>query len=136
MTRPISRLWPCQPHSGSKTETTAAATIPAFSLQTKFPSINDLPRSIPIVRTVLNLNKAFPGTTVPAVVVVHAPNVKTAPVRRALAALRQAAVASDELTLPIEIANNPANTVARVRRSFTGRYLRELLATGEVRGIA
>jgi hypothetical protein len=26
--------------------------------------------------------------------------------------------------------------VARVRRSFTGRYLRDLLATGEVRGIA
>ena len=26
--------------------------------------------------------------------------------------------------------------VARSRRSFTGRYLRDLLATGEVRGIA
>ena len=46
--------------------------------------------------------------------VVHAPNVETAPVRQALAALRQAAVASGELTLPIEIANNPADTVARV----------------------
>src|SRR5437764_1680494 len=92
----------------------AAATIPAFSLQTKFPSINDPPRSIPIAPPVLNLNKAFPGTTVPAVVVVHAPNVQTAPVRQALAALRQAAVASGELTLPIEITNNPADTVARV----------------------
>jgi len=92
----------------------AAATVPAFSLQTKFPSINDLPRSIPIVRTLVSLNKAFPGTAVPAVVVVHAPNVKAAPVRRALSELRQAAVASGELTLPIEIANNPTGTVARV----------------------
>jgi uncharacterized membrane protein YdfJ with MMPL/SSD domain len=91
-----------------------AATVPAFSLQTKFPSMNDLPRSIPIVRTILSLNKAFPGTTVPAVVVVHAPNVRTAQIRRALSELRQAAVASGELTLPIEITTNPAGTVARV----------------------
>jgi excinuclease ABC subunit A len=34
------------------------------------------------------------------------------------------------------IAEGTPETVARVRRSFTGRYLRELLATGEVRGIA
>jgi excinuclease ABC subunit A len=34
------------------------------------------------------------------------------------------------------IAEGTPEQVARVRRSFTGRYLRELLATGEVRGIA
>jgi excinuclease ABC subunit A len=34
------------------------------------------------------------------------------------------------------IAEGPPEAVARVRRSFTGRYLRDLLATGEVRGIA
>jgi excinuclease ABC subunit A len=34
------------------------------------------------------------------------------------------------------IAEGTPETVARSRRSFTGRYLRELLATGEVRGIA
>jgi len=34
------------------------------------------------------------------------------------------------------IAEGTPEAVARVRRSFTGRYLRELLATGEVRGIA
>jgi len=34
------------------------------------------------------------------------------------------------------IAEGPPEAVARSRRSFTGRYLRELLATGEVRGIA
>ena len=91
-----------------------AATIPAFSLQTKFPSINDLPRSIPIVRTVLNLNEAFPGTTVPAVVVVKAPNVNSSRIRRALSDLRRDAVATGQLALPIEISSNPAGTVARV----------------------
>ncbi len=34
------------------------------------------------------------------------------------------------------IAEGTPEQVARVRRSFTGRYLREMLATGEVRGIA
>jgi len=34
------------------------------------------------------------------------------------------------------IAEGTPEAVARIRRSFTGRYLRELLATGEVRGIA
>src|SRR6266571_3720349 len=34
------------------------------------------------------------------------------------------------------IAEGTPEAVARVRRSFTGRYLREQLATGEVRGIA
>jgi uncharacterized membrane protein YdfJ with MMPL/SSD domain len=114
----------------------AAATVPAFSLQTKFPSINDLPRSIPIVRTVLSLNRAFPGTTVPAVVVVHAPNVNTTPIRRALSELRQAAVASGELTLPIETANNPAGTVSRVTipiRSSDSRSARAYAALRTLR---
>jgi excinuclease ABC subunit A len=34
------------------------------------------------------------------------------------------------------LAEGTPEAVARVRRSFTGRYLRDLLATGEVRGIA
>ncbi|HKC91985.1 MAG TPA: excinuclease ABC subunit UvrA [Candidatus Limnocylindria bacterium] len=34
------------------------------------------------------------------------------------------------------IAEGTPEAVARIRRSFTGRYLRDLLATGEVRGIA
>jgi uncharacterized membrane protein YdfJ with MMPL/SSD domain len=91
-----------------------AASIPAFSLQTKFPSISDLPRSIPIVRTVLSLDKAFPGTTVPAVVVVKAPNVNSNRIRQSLSDLRRKAIATGELTLPIEITRNPGGTVARI----------------------
>jgi len=37
------------------------------------PVDHDLPRSIPIVRTLTSLNEAFPGTSVPAVIVVKAP---------------------------------------------------------------
>jgi uncharacterized membrane protein YdfJ with MMPL/SSD domain len=91
-----------------------AATIPAFSLQTKFPSINDLPHSIPIVKTVVRLNDSFPGTTVPAVVVVKAPSVDSDKIQQGLLRLRSAAIATNQMTLPIEIARNPANTVVRV----------------------
>src|SRR5206468_3678137 len=91
-----------------------AAAVPAFSLQTKFLSINDLPHSIPIVNTVLRLNQSFPGTTVPAVVVVQAPNVNDPRVTAGIAAMGRAAVASGRLTRPIEVARNPSATVARV----------------------
>jgi putative drug exporter of the RND superfamily len=91
-----------------------AATIPAFSLQTKFPSLNDLPHSIPVVKTVERLNTSFPGTTVPAVVVINAPNVKSPAITAAIIALRHNALATRQLALPIETAYNPAGTVARV----------------------
>jgi RND superfamily putative drug exporter len=91
-----------------------AAAVPAFSLQTKFLSINDLPHSIPIVKTVLRLNQSFPGTTVPAVVVVQAPNVNDPRVTAGIAAMSRAAVASGRLTRPIEVERNPSATVARV----------------------
>ena len=34
------------------------------------------------------------------------------------------------------VAQGTPEQVAKVRTSFTGRYLREILATGELRGIA
>jgi RND superfamily putative drug exporter len=91
-----------------------AATIPAFSLQTKFPSLDDLPHSIPIVKTVERLNTSFPGSTVPAVVVINATNVKSPAINHAIVALRRRALATGQLALPIETAYNPAGTVARV----------------------
>ncbi|HEY2371437.1 MAG TPA: MMPL family transporter [Gaiellaceae bacterium] len=100
--------------AGLTTGLLVAATIPAFSLQTKFPSLNDLPHSIPIVQTVERVNASFPGTTVPAVVVIKAPNIRTPRIQRAITALRRRALASGQLTLPIETAVNPAGTVAHV----------------------
>ncbi len=91
-----------------------AAAVPTLGIQTKFLSINDLPRSIPIVKTVRQLNRDFPGATVPAVVVVQAANVDAPAIRRGIRRLRAAAVATGQLTQPIEVAENPAHTIARV----------------------
>ena len=110
-----------------------AATVPAFSLQTKFLSFNDLPRSIPIVRTVANLNRAFPGTTVPAVVVIKAPNVNTDRIRNAIVDLRDSAVATGRLTLPVDVARNPAGTVARVTIPIKTRDSRSKAAYAALR---
>jgi len=110
-----------------------AATVPAFSLQTKFLSFNDLPHSIPIVRTVANLNRAFPGTTVPAVVVIKAPNVNTDRIRSAIVDLRDSAVATGRLTLPVDVARNPAGTVARVTIPIKTRDSRSRAAYAALR---
>ena len=96
------------------TTTLVALTIPAFGLQTKLPSIDDLPHSIPIVNTIARLNASFPGTSIPAVVVIRAPNVATAQIEEAIDELRARALATGQLTLPIEVTRNPANTLARV----------------------
>ncbi len=110
-----------------------AATVPAFSLQTKFLSFNDLPHSIPIVRTVANLNRAFPGTTVPAVVVIKAPNVNTDRIRSAIVDLQDAALATGRLTLPVDVARNPAGTVARVTIPIKTRDSRSRAAYAALR---
>src|SRR5439155_13143975 len=101
-----------------------AAAVPTLGIQTKFLSIDDLRRSIPIVKTVRQLNHDFPGATVPAVVVVQAPNVDAPAVRRGIRRLRRAALATGRLAQPIEVAENPARTIARVTipiRSADGR---------------
>jgi RND superfamily putative drug exporter len=57
---------------------------------------------------------AFPGTTVPAEVVVRAADVTAAPVRDGIARLRRAAVATGRMYEPIDVQVNPAKTLARV----------------------
>jgi RND superfamily putative drug exporter len=91
-----------------------ALTIPAFQLETKFPSVTDLPRSIAIAKTYDRVNEAFPGSPVPAIVVVKAPDARSVAVRQGILDMRDAAVATGRFTLPADIVVNPAHTVARV----------------------
>jgi uncharacterized membrane protein YdfJ with MMPL/SSD domain len=90
-----------------------ALTIPAFGLNTKFPSITDLPPSIPIVKTFDRVEKAFPGSPVPIVVAVEAPNVTAPAVTNGVHEMRDAGLASGEFAQPVDIAVNPSHTVLR-----------------------
>ena len=65
--------------------------LPTLSIHTKLPGFADLPRSVPVVRTYSQIQKAFPGTPAPAVVAVKAADVDAPAVRSALAALRRQA---------------------------------------------
>jgi uncharacterized membrane protein YdfJ with MMPL/SSD domain len=90
-----------------------ALTIPAFGLSTKFPSITDLPPSIPIVKTFDRVEKAFPGSPVPIVVAVKAPDVTTPAITNGVQQMRDAGLATGEFATPVDIAVNPSHTVLR-----------------------
>src|SRR5262249_49658976 len=70
---------------------------PLLGIRTKLPSFTDLPRSVPIVRSFVKVQRAFPGTQSPAVVVVQAADVEAPEVRRAIGALEHAALASGRM---------------------------------------
>jgi len=88
--------------------------IPAFHLSTKFPSVTDLPTSIPIVKTFDRVEKAFPGSPVPMVVVVKGNDLNTTQAQEALWVMREKALATGKITLPVDLTMNSSNTIARV----------------------
>jgi len=94
--------------------------LPTLSIHTKLPGFADLPRSIPVVRTYAQIQKAFPGTPAPAVVAVRAADVDAPAVRSGLAAMRRQAVASGAGLEPITTTVNGAHTVARVEIPLPG----------------
>jgi RND superfamily putative drug exporter len=97
-----------------------AAALPATTLQTKLPNLTDLPHDLKIVRTYDRIQRAFPGSQTPAVVVVKAPNVESPQMRRAYSLFRQRALATGDLFAPFTVAVNPARTVARIDFSIAG----------------
>ena len=65
-----------------------ALAVPATSMRLTDPGIHDLPTSIPVVRSLLAIQNAFPGGPQPAEVVVTGKDLSGAPVRHAVAALQ------------------------------------------------
>jgi len=61
--------------------------LPVRGIHTKLLSFTDLPRDIPIVKTYIEIQKAFPGAQTPAQVILQAPDVRTPAVQAAIASL-------------------------------------------------
>jgi len=97
-----------------------AAAVPAFGMKTKLPSYTDLPKSLAIVRTFEHIQEAFPGSSIPADVVVKADDVTSPEVQAAIAALRERAVASGRMGEPVTVIVNDAKTIARVDIPLAG----------------
>jgi uncharacterized membrane protein YdfJ with MMPL/SSD domain len=94
--------------------------VPALQMHTQLPNLTDFPQDLKIVRTYERIQQAFPGSQTPAQVVVKAPKVDSAQMRRAYDLFRQRAVATGELYTPFTVTINPDKTVARIDFAIAG----------------
>jgi uncharacterized membrane protein YdfJ with MMPL/SSD domain/pimeloyl-ACP methyl ester carboxylesterase len=94
--------------------------LPAIQLRMADPSPATYPAHLEVVKTYKRMQQAFPGTALPANIIVKAPNVNAPEVRKAISRLEQRALASGRAHEPITIAVNKAGTVANITLPING----------------
>jgi uncharacterized membrane protein YdfJ with MMPL/SSD domain len=97
-----------------------ALALPTFTLHTQLPSFTDLPKNLGIVATYDRIQAAFPGAQTPAEVVVRAGDVTAPSVQRAITRLEHSALATGQMTQPIQTRINPSRTVEVVSIPLQG----------------
>ena len=95
-----------------------ALTVPAFSLNTTTTGLDDI--SIPEIEPMKKFDEAFPGGNDPAVVAIKADDVRAEPVRNAMAELERRALATGQMSGPVEIEASRDNTVATMDITLAG----------------
>jgi uncharacterized membrane protein YdfJ with MMPL/SSD domain len=93
---------------------------PALQLKLAAQGPESFPRGIAVMDTYDRMQLAFPGSALPANVVVEAPSVRTPAVQEAIAKLKQRALASGHAFEPITVAVNEAGTVANITVPIAG----------------
>jgi uncharacterized membrane protein YdfJ with MMPL/SSD domain/pimeloyl-ACP methyl ester carboxylesterase len=94
--------------------------LPAIQLRMAEPSPETYPAHLEVVKTYKRMQQAFPGTALPANVIVKTANVNAPAVREAISKLEQRALASGRAREPITIAVNNAGTVANITLPIKG----------------
>jgi RND superfamily putative drug exporter len=97
-----------------------AIAAPALQLKLAPQGVESFPKSIDVIQTYDRMQQAFPGTAMPANVVVKAPSIQTAAMHDAIAELKQRAVASGRAFEPITVDVNKQNTVANITIPIAG----------------
>jgi uncharacterized membrane protein YdfJ with MMPL/SSD domain len=97
-----------------------ALAVPALQLRMAQPGPDTYPRSLPVVQTYNRMQDAFPGTALPANVIVEAPDVKAPAVQAAIHRLEQEALASGRMHEPITVDVNHDATVANITVPIDG----------------
>jgi RND superfamily putative drug exporter len=98
-----------------------ALAAPALQLRVATPAPEaEFPKSLDIVKTYDRMQKAFPGTALPANVVVEAADVNAPAVRSAIDRLEQRARASRQMGEPITVDVNKDATVANITIPIAG----------------
>jgi uncharacterized membrane protein YdfJ with MMPL/SSD domain len=95
-----------------------ALTVPAFTLNTASTGIDDI--SIAEIEPLKKLDNSFPGGNEPASVAIKADNVTSEPVRKAIAELEREALATGQMSNPIDVEISDDKTVAVVDISLAG----------------
>jgi RND superfamily putative drug exporter len=94
--------------------------VPALQMRMADPSPATYPAKLEVVKTYKRMQQAFPGTALPANVIVKAPNVNAPGVREAISRLERRALTSGRAHEPITLAVNRAGTVANVTIPIDG----------------
>jgi RND superfamily putative drug exporter len=95
--------------------------LPALQLRMAEPGPDTFPDSLPVVQTYDRMQGAFPGTALPANVVVEAPDVEAPAVQAAIRRLEEQALASGRVHEPITVDVNAAGTVANITLPIDGK---------------
>jgi RND superfamily putative drug exporter len=98
-----------------------ALAAPALQLRMATPGPDTFPKSLDVVKTYNRMQQAFPGTALPANVVVRAPDVNAPAVHRAIERLEVAALATGRARTPITTDTNNDGTVANVTIPILGK---------------
>ena len=99
--------------------------LPAFRLNPAQSGLDSLPKSAPTVDTILRIQDAFSnGDVDPALVAIEG-DVGSPAGKQALAALKAKALASGQMTTPIDIELSDSQTVARVTIPLVGKGVDE-----------
>ncbi len=97
-----------------------ALAAPAIQLRMTTPGPDTYPKSLPVVQAYNQMQQAFPGTALPADVVVKAPEMNSQNMRQAIAELERKALASGRMDGPITVDVNGNATVARITVPIDG----------------
>jgi uncharacterized membrane protein YdfJ with MMPL/SSD domain len=98
-----------------------ALAVPALQLRMMQPGPDTFPESLPAVQTYQRMQESFPGTAIPATVVVEAPDVNAPEMQAAIGRLQQRALASGRMHEPITVNVNEAGTVASINIPIEGK---------------
>ncbi len=96
-----------------------ALAVPALGLHTSETGTEGI--NIAAIDPVTRLIAAFPGAPEPAIVAIKADDVNAAPVRDAIAELKQKALATGQMNAPIDVTTNPDGTVTKVEIPLEGK---------------
>jgi RND superfamily putative drug exporter len=97
-----------------------ALAAPALQLRLAPQGTESCSQSLEVIKTYKRMQQAFPGTALPADVVVKAPDVTAPAVRTAIAQLERQALASGRAFNPITVAVNKDRTVADITIPIAG----------------